>query len=240
MQKWQTYISCTIGFLFPGIGIPLFANEPEHRKFNPEHIEKLRNNSDYDYSESMQFSFWEWLSNLLEKIGRWLSGKMQLNPSPNIEAAPNVLIWTIAIILVAALLYLILKGKWGWILTGKNFGKKDNAYSVYEEDIHSINYADEIETAVNQGQYRYATRLFYLRSLKLMSDNQIIDWRLNKTNTDYRREIKDPATRKEFDNLSITFEYVWYGEFEPSSDSFHHTFEQFRRFNAQFKTTEAS
>ena len=54
----------------------------------------------------------------------------------------------------------------------------------------------------------------YLKLLKTLTDNEIIEWKINKTNRDYRREIRKSKYSKKFYKLTFTYEYTWYGEFD--------------------------
>ncbi|MEP6845039.1 MAG: DUF4129 domain-containing protein [Panacibacter sp.] len=85
------------------------------------------------------------------------------------------------------------------------------AYKVESEDIHAIPFDTAINEALMQGNYRLAVRLSYLQNLKLLADKELIDWRLNKTNTDYWREISTPALQQSFKSVTDIFEYAWYG-----------------------------
>lgn len=211
------------------------ASEPVHREFDPEHIERYKNNPDYDYGNKPRFSLIEWLSDLMDSISRWFERKTDFSDMRQGVDYGKGILWVVAILAVVAIIYIIFRGKWGWVFSGKKFKKKKEEYSIYEENIHTINFTDEIELAVQQKNYRKATRLFYLKSLKLLSDSGEIDWKLNKTNTDYKWEIKDKLTRSEFEYLSTMFEYIWYGEFEPTEETFLQTFEKFRSFNNRFQ-----
>jgi len=56
--------------------------------------------------------------------------------------------------------------------------------------------------------------------LKSLSDRTIIDWDIEKTNTDYLSEIKSAEFKKEFEFLSYIYDYCWYGEFELNEEDF--------------------
>ena len=53
-----------------------------------------------------------------------------------------------------------------------------------------------------------------------MSEKNIIDWNLEKTNSDYFYEIKSESLRNDFSYVSYLYNYIWYGEFEITVDSF--------------------
>lgn len=227
----------TLLFLSAGLsaGIARAAEEPVLRDFDPQKIEEYRNRSEYDYGERLQFTFWDWLERLGERISRLLREYFNFKfPEAGIDQG-DVILFIVAALAVAGIVFLIFKGKFGWLFSGRKFKtRKEPEYSVYEENIHDINFGDEIEQAVQSKNYRKAIRLFYLKSLKLLSDAGHIQWQINKTNTDYRREISHKALREEFDFLSLAFEYVWYGEFEPTEETFLETFDKFRSFNNRF------
>lgn len=102
------------------------------------------------------------------------------------------------------------------------YGKEINGldYAVKDESIHELNFVDEIDLAVEQKDYRRAIRLMYLYALKLLSDQQIIDWLPAKTNHDYLYEIQNEGFHKQFSLLSYYFEYVWYGDFQANATQF--------------------
>ena len=52
-----------------------------------------------------------------------------------------------------------------------------------------------------------------LKSLKLLTSKDIIEWHFDKTNSEYLNEIKNENTKSVFKRISYIYEYVWYGEF---------------------------
>ena len=95
-----------------------------------------------------------------------------------------------------------------------NREKEGLAYSVNDENIHEMNFGEEIELSVNQEDYKKAIRLLYLYALKLLADKKIIDWHQAKTNHDYLHEIQNKDFQKHFSMLSYFFENVWYGDYQ--------------------------
>ncbi|MDP2158837.1 MAG: DUF4129 domain-containing protein, partial [Flavobacterium sp.] len=43
---------------------------------------------------------------------------------------------------------------------------------------------------------------------------QVIEWDVEKTNSDYLYEIQNPAIKSQFEYVSYLYNYIWYGEFE--------------------------
>ncbi|WP_308991181.1 hypothetical protein QLS71_002125 [Mariniflexile litorale] len=86
-------------------------------------------------------------------------------------------------------------------------------FKYVEENIKDVNFDHLIEAALKENNYRLATRYLYLKSLKLLTNKNIIEWHYDKTNSDYINEIKDEHTKSVFKRISYLYDYVWYGEF---------------------------
>lgn len=96
------------------------------------------------------------------------------------------------------------------------------------ETIHGRNFDEEINAAIQKGEFRLGVRLLYLKTLKELSDKELINWTPNRTNRSYVEEISD-KWRKDFGALTNHFEYAWYGgvpipnaEFELIKADFEH------------------
>ena len=138
---------------------------------------------------------------------------------------------------IAALLYLIMR------LLGMDianiFSRKvkttDLAYTEYTENIHSIDFDEELQKAIQTGNYRLAVRLLYLDCLKKLSDYQLIDWQPAKTNANYVNELGSTPLKDEFRQLTRQFEYVWYGDFRINERHFTHLHEAFQQFDEELR-----
>jgi hypothetical protein len=122
---------------------------------------------------------------------------------------------------IAAIIFLILKLSGIDMLNA--FRRKPQTvltYSESDENIHEIDFDADIEKAIAVHNYRYAVRLLYLRSLKQLSDNGLINWQPNKTNTNYINELANYEQREMFKHLTHQFEYIWYGDFMINGDMF--------------------
>lgn len=81
-----------------------------------------------------------------------------------------------------------------------------------EEDIYAMNFDKLINDAVTTRQYRIAIRYLYLKLLKDLSEKNLITWRAEKTNNDYIDELRPSAYGKQFREVTLLFDYTWYGE----------------------------
>ncbi len=80
------------------------------------------------------------------------------------------------------------------------------------DDLQSLNLEALLTEALNAKNYRLATRLMYLKILKALNDKKIIEWKNEKTNYDYIREVQDYKLRENLDQVTYLYEYIWYGE----------------------------
>ena len=101
------------------------------------------------------------------------------------------------------------------------------------ENIFEINYEQEISKAIAAKNYRLAVRMLYLRTLKELSDRQLIQYTNEKTNSDYLFQLSGTAYYRNFFRLTRNFEYTWYGKFEHSQDSFGLIQNDFSNFKQQ-------
>lgn len=98
--------------------------------------------------------------------------------------------------------------------------KKIDGFKYIEENLTEINFDKLISDAISNKDYRLATRYLYLSSLKNLTNNDIIEWHYDKTNSDYIKEIKDNSVKTLFKRISYIYDYVWYGEFPIDEDGF--------------------
>ena len=73
---------------------------------------------------------------------------------------------------------------------------------------------------VKENNYRLAIRYYYLWLLKTLSQEDLIAYDVEKTNSDYYREIKNKHTKKEFSYASYLYNHIWYGEFDIDETQF--------------------
>ena len=89
-------------------------------------------------------------------------------------------------------------------------------YTVSEDTIYGIDFNTEITRAAGNGNYREAIRLTYLKTLRLLSDREIIDWQPFKTPSQYTREFQNEKLRI----MTNHFLRVRYGDFDADKDLF--------------------
>jgi hypothetical protein len=99
-------------------------------------------------------------------------------------------------------------------------------------DIFSISYEQEIEKAISANNYRSAIRLFYLHTLRLMADREIIQYKPERTNSAYLLQLHGTGYYKKFFRLTRQFEYTWYGKFNPAATTFATIQQEYNEFKS--------
>jgi len=200
------------------------------RKMDAEHLRSYRNNPDFKYDEGvvqvdgLWERFWNWVWRLVSNLF-----KKGINDSTSTGIFIKYIVLGLLVLLIG---FLITR------LAGLNFrifSRKSKAvdvpYMELEDNIHEIDFNVELDKAVAAGNYRLAVRLFYLQSLKKLSDRSLIDWQPEKTNQAYVAELTDSQRKVQFKQLTLQFEYVWYGEFFIEKESFAELRTAFETFN---------
>jgi hypothetical protein len=102
--------------------------------------------------------------------------------------------------------------------------------SLSAEDIRELDYEKEIASAIASGNFRLATRLLYLSTLKQLEASGLISFKPEKTNHDYLLELRETNHYRNFFRLTRDFEYVWYGQFNLSEEGFARVQKEFSDF----------
>ena len=104
---------------------------------------------------------------------------------------------------------------------------------ISEENIEEFDLEQLLSKALNDNDYRLATRFHYLLVLKKLSELNLIKLDKNKTNSDYLFEIKNENSRDQFSKISYIYNHVWYGEFSLSPNQFDQVATIFQQFKPQ-------
>jgi hypothetical protein len=165
--------------------------------------------------------------NAWDRFKEWLAGVFRRMFSfTNNESSMNfvaVLLKVVAVLIIVFVIYMIVKavmnkeGKW---IFGRSSDKKLILYTDIEKNLRLADFEKLIQDALLSGEKRLSIRYYYLWLLKKMSEKQLIDWDVEKTNSDYLSEIKSHGLKEQFSYLSYLYNYIWYGEFDLDDDTF--------------------
>ncbi|WP_053058420.1 DUF4129 domain-containing protein [Pedobacter sp. BMA] len=197
-------------------------------KFNREAIRDYQDQKEFQYddNQAQQLSWWDkfWMM-VWAIIGRLFVG----------AASNYVLKYFFIGAGVAIIIYIVIKMVGAENIFSKRSQETILPYDVITENIHDIDYDQELNRLISEGKYRLAVRMLYLQSLKKLSDAQIIQWQPDKTNYNYLMEISKPELRNNFSRLTIQFDYIWYGDFPIDSHNFQPINQLFNEFKTQIK-----
>ncbi|WP_131538429.1 DUF4129 domain-containing protein [Pedobacter nototheniae] len=207
------------------IVLKIDSSKIEIRKFNNQAVKTYSKQKDFIYDDVAPetLSWWDrflnWLGNLLSKVfGKTIGG--------------GFLKYLLIAVAIALIVFIVMKliGIDFKVLTGKS-KMLEVPFEESLENIHEINFDEQIEKALQSNNYRLAVRLLYLKTLKKLSDHQVIIWLPEKTNQAYIQEIKQVDNQIAFSKLTQQFEYIWYGEFFIDQQNFERINQSFHQFN---------
>lgn len=233
ISRWSVYVLLILTLQMLGLPVDAqIAGDSQTvtmRRFDKKQLEGFKKNSDFQYRmvaeppASLWERFWSWFWSQFNRMMSTESGRTTF----------KVIIYSLAILLLLMFVLQIRKmnaaGMFGSARSG-NIG-----YNISEEDIHGINFKEEIMRALEGGEYRLAVRLHYLQSLKILSDNNLIDWRIDKTNISYVKELQEQPLRDRFKYITSYFENHWYGNIPVAKEEFATIAEKFDSFNRDLK-----
>jgi hypothetical protein len=81
--------------------------------------------------------------------------------------------------------------------------------------------------------YKLAVRVMYLETLQLLHLGELIHYEQEKTNWQYVAELGDTTFKKPFTLFTKYFDYVWYGNFAMTRE----TFEEIKNIHSQIKNS---
>lgn len=147
----------------------------------------------------------------------------------------QTVLWIVIIAVFALGLIMYLSGSSVGLFRKRNVMVPEEGNDIITEDIFAINYQREIDRAANQGNYRLAIRLLFLRLLKNMSEKNIIRYKQDKTNLDYLLELHPTGHYKNFFRITRNYEYSWYGQFNVSEEAYKVIRNEFDQFDSALK-----
>ena len=195
-----------------------------------------------NWKTSKGFEYAKYLDSLLsEKQNKKVvrsDDNVQTGPSwlDHVFASPatRIFFWALAGIFILFILYKL-------FLTEGFFKKpaKNNLSAtpeVSEETITSeSDFDNSINHAIRNGNYRLAIRYQYLKTLYMLADKHLIELAVDKTNYQYVREISHRPYQNDFASLTLSYEYVWYGEFNIDENAYHKIEPRFWGFNKKIQ-----
>lgn len=205
------------------------SSDVAQKNFGPAFKEKYRS-EEFDYEpKAKQQTLWD---RFLAWLGKILSNLFSIGGESAISLA-SVILRVLAVVLIVVVIYLIVKSimnKEGQWIFGRGAAKRIITAEEIERNIQAADFEKLISETLAKGDQRLAVRYYYLWLLQKFSKRGIIEWDIEKTNSDYLYEIKNEGDKKDFAYLSYLYNYIWYGEFEVDEI-------QFDKAKTAFETT---
>ena len=101
-----------------------------------------------------------------------------------------------------------------------------------EEELDKRNVDPYLVKAEKDENYHLAVRLHFLALLKQLHEQQLIQWKKDRTNRAYLNQVRNQDHYSSFRQLTLTFERVWYGNYHPSGTEYQTIKEQFDSYRS--------
>ena len=95
-----------------------------------------------------------------------------------------------------------------------------------EEDLDQL-----LKKALEEKEYRMATRYLYLRTLRQLDAKELIRWHSQATDEEYVRQMNSQPQGDRFRWLTSAYERVWYGKFLLDDQQFSRLLQYFQDFS---------
>lgn len=217
------------------------------RHFDPEKLEKVRNNPKFIYEEDIEeykkndadweYKRWRWEQEQKkhkEQDKDWKIKKIRTQEGANIDLdfslGKNAIYVASAIAIIFLLLALLGIDPRG--LFRKNKVVVENLEDQDWQDLQQGNMDKLIEQALSQKQYNLAIKYAFLKSLQLLGQKEYIQLQKEKTNAEYQAELSraKKGISEEFRWQSRIFAYTQYGGFEVGKNQFDSIYPKFQSF----------
>ena len=191
---------------------------------SPRHYEDLNEKyagNDFIYERSTENSGWwtrfkQWLSDFFNDL---FGMNSEAKASNFTDVALKIFYAVIFLLVIFFIVKAVMNKEGKWVF-GKSSDKSIIPISDIESNIHATDFESLIKAAEAEDNYRLAIRYYYLWLLKSLTHAEIIDYDVEKTNSDYYYEIQSETIKQEFSYTSYLYNYIWYGEFNIDQNQF--------------------
>lgn len=219
MKKYYLYIGLILFFVV-GFSTNFYANDATRAYQNESLNVKTFDKAEWKESaQGMKFSKKPKTSKIKKKkTSNNTNGTGTIAPPPprppstfTFKDFAQTLLILLAVILLAFVVFKVVVGD--AVLVNKEVKRrKPVALSEIETNLEEADVEGFLKQALVDKDYRLAIRLYYLAIIKELSAKGVIEWKKDKTNGHYMRELrkKNHPKLKDFRAVTRIFEYVWY------------------------------
>lgn len=247
MIKFLLFFNLLIfGFFFPQepvvadsteIAEKITDKKLEKANFDTDKIESYKSEKAFDYLDEIEEDSWwtrlkRWVNLKWNAFLQWLFGDYQTNTfwSAVLQALPYFLL----VLVLGVITWLFIRLNPGNAVMAEPITGKVNLQKE-EELVKRADISSLINQAISEENYRLAVRYLYLKSLRLLDQNEYISYRFQKTNEDYINEIKETGIKEQFTKITRLYDFIWYGDFQLSKERFEKVDREFTEMENSLK-----
>lgn len=205
----------------------------EIHKPSTESIQKFKSQKEFQYNRQVYQGPGWW-----EQFMNWLSRKLDEKiPEGTTKAVWDVVKTVVVIAAVLLVLYWLFQSE----MRGLFYKNRSSKYNQIEELLQKseTDLDAYLKQAVEQADYNQAVKWYYIKTLKLLTEQGLIKWRQEKTNHQYFAELSEAQTRQQFERLTNFFEYSNYGHFVLNKQHLGTVQDLFNRMSSKFQTAKS-
>lgn len=199
-----------------------------------EVIEDYKKDSDLNYEHIYQEdrswwdNFWGWLK---RKVGELFD-----IPTTDSENSLPIYVWIILGLAVVGIVFFIFRNEISTLWGKRNVKSTQTLKTEFVDlSVDANTLETQLQTAINEKDYKEAVRLCYTLSLKQLVEAGHIEFRIEKTNSEYLFELPQGILREPFKQLTFYFDYIFYGNFEATEAVFEKAQQQYKTLSANLK-----
>jgi hypothetical protein len=216
------------------------------------HEYALEDDSMRQYRTDKDFAYMKYLDSLLRKTngiavdtfslenaesvrrkkGNYQSGDAENSNKTSVLNLPfvKVILWLLAIFFIGFVVYKLFSDE-NIFKRNRSYKKASDKQPGEETPYNVAAYDTVIQQAVKNNNYRLAIRYLYLQTLHRLSDAGAVTLSAEKTNYQYVNELQGKPYQNAFSSVTLHYEYVWYGEFAISEQTFNKLNNEFKIFS---------
>ncbi len=186
-------------------------------------IDSLKSEKDFWYVNAIE-KYKEKQRAYLENYGEGRKGGSESIEEPGGivigRGLQRIILIASIVIFLAAIVYFLMSNKVGFFAPrNKKFDDENDELEI-GDNIFTLHYQELLNKALKENNYRLATRILFLQTLKLLSENNIIQFSADTTNIQYLIQLRGTAYYDDFFKVTRHYEYVWYGKFDIAKNTY--------------------
>jgi hypothetical protein len=200
--------------------------------FDQTKINAYAKKSDFRYNQTPESVGFlelcvEWIAQKLAKIFIHVSTSKL---SKIVEYTIKTLLWALGLFAII-MIFLSLFRNGLFTIIAKSSSEIELDFKQLEDNVLVTDWQSLLAVEITNQRYNVAIRLLFLQTIQILNTKHCIVWDKNKTNNDYKRELRNTNLESAFTTLVQYYNYGWFGDFEITADTFARMQTDFIAFN---------